>query len=79
MFFCFTIPLTTKTRCVLPLVHQIMLRIFSLRRKKKTSEIHTDLRNFWSKGRESNPTKILVYQYFFAFVAVFVAELILKF
>jgi len=33
----------------------------------------------WSRVRESNPTKILVYQCFFTLMAVFVAELILKF
>ena len=34
---------------------------------------------FWSRVRESNPTKILAYQCFFTLMAVFVAELILKF
>ena len=33
---------------------------------------------FWSRVRESNPTKILAYQQLFGFVADFVAESILK-
>ena len=46
--------------------------------EKKISQIQMDLRDFWSRIRESKATKHIAIQLLFVFVAEFVAENILK-